>query len=306
MTTERCSSRLGFLVSWFAGPKTTFASFTAGWLPVGYFVVATALTGGVVSLGVRGGIERMARVVMPTVFGVLVALAVYATTLPAWGRAAAFLFTPRSAPSAHCWPSPFSWRSPEVAGRSATDSPRGRDARSPNGTAVESRRRFDGVPTPGASRPLDANGSRHGRERRSGQRFRRAGGNATSMSESYDELPLVYSCSGCSSAAQMANDLAVELDRERLAEMSCIAGVGGDVGPLVDTATSGRPMLVIDGCPLECARKSLERHDVTPNRHVNLAKRGVPKEYHEAYDDERAATLFDELAGELERMEATA
>ncbi len=43
------------------------------------------------------------------------------------------------------------------------------------------------------------------------------------------QLPLVYSCSGCSSAAQLANHVALQLDRRGLAEMSCIAGVGGDV-----------------------------------------------------------------------------
>ena len=85
---------LGFLLSWLAGTEPTFAGFTDGWLPVAYFVVATALTGGVVSLGVRGGIERMASVVMPTVFAVLVALAVYAVTLSGWDRATSFLFTP--------------------------------------------------------------------------------------------------------------------------------------------------------------------------------------------------------------------
>jgi uncharacterized metal-binding protein len=125
------------------------------------------------------------------------------------------------------------------------------------------------------------------------------------MTDDYDDLPLVYSCSGCSSAAQMANDLAVKLDREREAEMSCIAGVGGDVGPLVDTATSGRPMLVIDGCPLECARQSLENHDVQPDRHVNLAKRGVPKEYHTDYHDDQAAELYGELRTELDQLQAT-
>ncbi|WP_436931414.1 putative zinc-binding protein [Halosimplex halobium] len=126
------------------------------------------------------------------------------------------------------------------------------------------------------------------------------------MTDDYDDLPLVYSCSGCSSAAQMANDLAVRLDRERAAEMSCIAGVGGDVGPLVATATSGRPTLVIDGCPLECARESLERHDVTPDSHVNLAERGVAKEYHTDYDDERADELFAELVDEVATLDATA
>ncbi|GAA0649445.1 sodium-dependent transporter [Salarchaeum japonicum] len=85
---------LGFAVSWTAGSGTAFAAFTSGWQPVAYFVLATALTGGIVSLGVRGGIERMATVVMPVVFFVLVALAVYAVTLSGWNEAASFLFTP--------------------------------------------------------------------------------------------------------------------------------------------------------------------------------------------------------------------
>jgi|AntDeeMetagen134_2_1112570.scaffolds.fasta_scaffold04818_3 NSS family neurotransmitter:Na+ symporter len=86
---------LGFFLSWLAGSQTTFAPFTATWHPVAYFVVATAVTGGVVSMGVRGGIERMARVVMPTVFVLLIALALYAVTLSEWEQAAAFLFTPK-------------------------------------------------------------------------------------------------------------------------------------------------------------------------------------------------------------------
>ncbi|MDS0223850.1 sodium-dependent transporter [Haloarcula sp. S1AR25-5A] len=85
---------LGFFLSWLAGSQTTFESFTASWLPIGYFVVATVVTGGVVSMGVRGGIERMAKVVMPTVFALLIALALYAVTLAEWDRAAVFLFTP--------------------------------------------------------------------------------------------------------------------------------------------------------------------------------------------------------------------
>lgn len=85
---------LGFLLVWLAGIETTFAAFTDSWLPVGYFVVATVLTGAVVSLGVRGGIERMAKLVMPTVFAVLVGLAAYGATLSGWGDAVSFLFTP--------------------------------------------------------------------------------------------------------------------------------------------------------------------------------------------------------------------
>ena len=49
------------------------------------------------------------------------------------------------------------------------------------------------------------------------------------MNAQPDPRPLIYSCSGCSSAAQLANHVAVRLDRAGVAEMSCIAGVGGDV-----------------------------------------------------------------------------
>ena len=123
------------------------------------------------------------------------------------------------------------------------------------------------------------------------------------MTDAYDDLPLVYSCSGCSSAAQLANDLAVALDREGVAEMSCIAGVGGGVAPLVDTATSGRPIVSIDGCPLECTKACLDRHDVSPDRHFVLAEHGVTKEYHTDYDDEEADRLRRELVAEIDDLE---
>ena len=64
--------------------------------------------------------------------------------------------------------------------------------------------------------------------------------------------PLVYACSGCSNVAQLANDCALALDARGLAEMSCIAGVGGKVKSLVRKARAGRPIIALDGCELRC------------------------------------------------------
>jgi uncharacterized metal-binding protein len=89
--------------------------------------------------------------------------------------------------------------------------------------------------------------------------------------------PLVYSCSGCSSAAQMANYLALKLDRLGAAEMSCIAGVGGDVPSLVKVAKSGRPIVALDGCALQCVVAILGRHDLKPAAHYLLRTFGVKK-----------------------------
>lgn len=114
-----------------------------------------------------------------------------------------------------------------------------------------------------------------------------------------NELPLVYSCSGCSSAAQMANNLALALDKKGLAEMSCIAGIGGDVKPLVVKAKSGRPIIAIDGCPLKCVEHCLKRHGIQPDRQFVLSDYGVKKALHSEFDKTEAAELLDRMLSEL-------
>jgi len=119
------------------------------------------------------------------------------------------------------------------------------------------------------------------------------------MSPPPGKQPLVYACSGASSAAQMANHLAVRLDRLKIAEMSCIAGVGGDVKPLVRTAKSGRPIIALDGCPLQCAAQILKRHGLRADRHYDLSKMGVKKKYHEDFDPAQAARMLEQIRQEL-------
>jgi uncharacterized metal-binding protein len=82
--------------------------------------------------------------------------------------------------------------------------------------------------------------------------------------------------------------MAVGLDRRGVAEMSCIAGVGGDVPSLVRTATSGRPIVAIDGCRLRCVEACLRRHGVEADLHVDLAEHGVKKRKHADPDPAQA------------------
>lgn len=112
-------------------------------------------------------------------------------------------------------------------------------------------------------------------------------------------LPLVYACSGCSSAGQLANYVAVKLDRFRLAEMSCIAGVGGDVEPLVRKATSGRPVIAIDGCASACVASCLARHGVAPDHYYMLSDYGVKKRRHEDFDRDQADEAVARVTADL-------
>ncbi len=115
------------------------------------------------------------------------------------------------------------------------------------------------------------------------------------------QRPLVYSCSGCSSAAQLANAVALKLDRADIAEMSCIAGVGGDVPSLLRTAKSGRPIVALDGCALACVRNSLARHGLTPALYFDLSEQGVRKRQHADFDPVQAQRVFRAVAQQMAR-----
>lgn len=89
--------------------------------------------------------------------------------------------------------------------------------------------------------------------------------------------PLVYSCSGCSDIAQITNHVAIALDREGIAEMSCITGIGGNVPGIVRAAKSGRPLIVLDGCPMSCSKSCLAQRDLEPDVYIRFDELGFKK-----------------------------
>jgi uncharacterized metal-binding protein len=88
---------------------------------------------------------------------------------------------------------------------------------------------------------------------------------------------IVYACSGCSDAGELADRIARRLSREGAAEMSCLAGIGGLVKPLVNRAAAAERILAIDGCPLNCTRHTLERAGFKNFEHLELHKLGLKK-----------------------------
>jgi uncharacterized metal-binding protein len=88
---------------------------------------------------------------------------------------------------------------------------------------------------------------------------------------------IVYACSGCSDAGEIADRIARQLTRDGAAKMSCLAGIGGRVKSLLATAENAQRVLVVDGCPLNCARRTLELAGFTKFEHLELHRIGVRK-----------------------------
>jgi uncharacterized metal-binding protein len=89
--------------------------------------------------------------------------------------------------------------------------------------------------------------------------------------------PIIYSCSGCSSLARMAHDIALTLDGDGIAEMSCISGVIGKVAPIQAIAHSGRPIIAIDGCSMGCTKSCLDACDLKAEHYFDISELGFDK-----------------------------
>ena len=116
------------------------------------------------------------------------------------------------------------------------------------------------------------------------------------------KLPLIYSCSGCSNVAQLANDIAVKVNSEGIAEMSCIAGIGGNVKPLVKKAKEGRQIIVIDGCALQCAKACLKNIDIEPKEHIILTGYNFKKENNVKLHLENEMDIFNEIKEKINNL----
>jgi uncharacterized metal-binding protein len=112
-------------------------------------------------------------------------------------------------------------------------------------------------------------------------------------------LPLVYACSGCSNVAQLANDTALALDQKQVAQMSCIAGVGGDVKPLVKLAKSGRQIIALDGCNLQCVHHCLKKYDIDSTLHYILTDEGFKKRNYSVSSSETIDDMCQIVIGDL-------
>jgi uncharacterized metal-binding protein len=113
-------------------------------------------------------------------------------------------------------------------------------------------------------------------------------------------LPVLYACSGCSSAGELADHVARELDRAGIVEMASLAGIGALEPQQLSRARSRFPVVAVDGCPNACARRCLERNGIEPSRHFVLARYGAGKRARARFTGQEAERALEALRAELE------
>lgn len=89
---------------------------------------------------------------------------------------------------------------------------------------------------------------------------------------------IIYACGGCADVGEISDQVCRQLRREGVAQasMSCITGIAAHMQPFIDTAKKAGQVVVIDGCPVVCAKKVLEHVEIEPVSYV-LTQMGLEK-----------------------------
>ena len=112
------------------------------------------------------------------------------------------------------------------------------------------------------------------------------------------DVPVV-ACSGASNVGQIANQAAIELAREKVAGFFCLAGVGGHIKGMVKSAKEAGLMIAIDGCPVQCAAKTLQHADIEPAIQIVVTELGIEKSPDLAPDEKACSRVLEKVKVEL-------
>ena len=88
---------------------------------------------------------------------------------------------------------------------------------------------------------------------------------------------IIFPCSGAADVGAIADLAARKLNKEGAGKMYCLAGVGGRVAGILKTTEAASFILAIDGCPLECAKHSLEQAGFKSYSHIQVTALGLEK-----------------------------
>ncbi len=102
---------------------------------------------------------------------------------------------------------------------------------------------------------------------------------------------LFYACSGGANVAEVADRAARELMFEGLGTMFCLAGLGAEIQEMIQTARDANLNVVIDGCPVDCAKKTFDKAGVENYLQVKVADLGMEKVKGVRATDEQVATV---------------
>ncbi len=87
---------------------------------------------------------------------------------------------------------------------------------------------------------------------------------------------MVMACSGASDLGHISDIVARKLRDNSVRKMNCLAVVGAGIEKSIEDFKT-KDILVIDGCPVDCGKKIMERNGLTDYKYLRITDLGFEK-----------------------------
>ena len=87
---------------------------------------------------------------------------------------------------------------------------------------------------------------------------------------------IVIACSGACDLGEITDLVARKMRDNNIRKMNCLAAVAADVKPTIEMFKEAN-LLLIDGCPVDCGKKILEKAGITNYKYLRMTDLGYVK-----------------------------
>jgi uncharacterized metal-binding protein len=109
----------------------------------------------------------------------------------------------------------------------------------------------------------------------------------------------IVACSGASNVGQIANQAAIDLAKAKVGGFFCLAGVGAHITGMVKSGKDADLVIAIDGCPVQCAAKTLQHAEIEPTIQVIVTDLGIEKSNDITIDEKDCLAVVKKVKEEI-------
>ena len=88
---------------------------------------------------------------------------------------------------------------------------------------------------------------------------------------------MIFACCGAADVGELADLAARKVHKEGGGTFLCLTGIGAGIDMFIDKTKAAPQVVAIDGCPVDCTKKLLEKYDITTFEFIRVTDLGFKK-----------------------------
>ncbi len=102
---------------------------------------------------------------------------------------------------------------------------------------------------------------------------------------------IIFPCAGQANTGQISNLAAIQLTEEGYGRIACVALLATGAETLIVNAKNAVEVVILDGCPMACAKKIADARGVMSGQHLIVTELGITKGPSKSYSEGDIETI---------------